>query len=343
MAVTIKDVAKRANVAASTVSRVVANSSKISPGTARRVREAITELDYNPNYHARSLVKNTTNTIGIVMPRSAQSTFQNPFFPEVIRGITSEIHDKDIGLYLSTGQTEDEIYNEVVKMVVESRVDGIILLYSQENDRIMPFLLEKNFPFVLIGRPSAHLDQISYVNNDNVKAGGMLTEYLLLLNHKKIGFIGGNENSMVTKDHLKGYTNALAKRAVPFREEYVVYREEIKEGGQEAAIELMSLSSPPTAIIAADDMMAFGVLRMIQDMNKKVPDDVSIVSFNNFMLSELSTPPLTTVDIHIFDLGARAAESLVHLMRSGNKDIQHTIVPHHLVKRSSCIVKDELK
>ncbi|WP_088103264.1 LacI family DNA-binding transcriptional regulator [Halalkalibacter urbisdiaboli] len=337
MNVTIKDVAKLANVAPSTVSRVIANSSKISEKTKERVRAAMQELGYHPNFNARSLANNTTKTLGIVMPNSAKVAFQNPFFPEVIRGITAKAHQENYGLYLSTGQTEEEILDEVMEMVYGHRVDGIILLYSRIGDKVMPFLLEKEFPFVLIGRPY-DIDEslVTYVNNDNYKATKTVTEYLLLLGHEKIGFIGGSLDFVLTLDHLQGYKDALEKANITVRDEFIVHQSEVKEGGQDAIIELMSLNQRPTALVVTDDIMSFGVLRMLDEMGVKVPEDLSLVSFNNVMISEFSSPPMTTVDIHIYDLGFRATELLISDVLHPEQAKRKEIISHKLIKRQTC-------
>ncbi|MFB4162796.1 LacI family DNA-binding transcriptional regulator [Alteribacillus sp. JSM 102045] len=337
MAVTIKDVAQKANVAASTVSRVIANSSRISTATKERVREAMEELGYHPNFHARSLANQSTKTIGIVMPSSAKVAFQNPFFPEVIRGISTKAYQKGYGLYLSTGQTEEERFEEIVQMVEGQRVDGIVLLYSRKNDLLMPYLQKKKFPFVLIGRPYDLPEQeVTHVNNDNFKAAKMVTEYLSLLGHRQIAFIGGNMEYVVTLDHMKGYKQALEQAGIKVDDSYIVYHDELEEGGQEAIIELMSLQDPPTALVVADDLMTFGVLRMLADTGVSIPDELSIVSFNNVMISELSSPPMTTVDIHIFELGSKAVDCLFEKMLEKDSEPKSVIVPHKLIKRQSC-------
>lgn len=336
MAVTIKDVAKLANVAPSTVSRVIANSPRISERTKEIVREAMKELGYHPNFNARSLANKSTNTIGIVMPNSANKTFQNPFFPEVIRGISSKAHQLEYGLYLSTGQTEAEIFEEVQHMVQGKRVDGIILLYSRVDDKVVDYLYKENFPFTVIGRPYDEKKRdITYVNNDNFKAAKTVTEYLLLLGHKNIAFIGGNLDFVVTVDHMEGYRKALSNAGMELLDDYVVFHEELQEGGQEAVIDLMSLTDPPTAMIVADDIMTFGVMRMLSEMEMKVPEDVSIISFNNVMISELSSPPMTTVDIHIYNLGFEACNLLIDQILHPETGSKQVLIPHKMIKRQT--------
>jgi DNA-binding LacI/PurR family transcriptional regulator len=336
MTITIKDVAKRANVAPSTVSRVIANNPNISMRTKEKVRSVMEELGYYPNVNARNLVNNRTNVIGVIMPSASYAPFQNPFFPEVLRGITAEANEKRYGLYLSTSQTEEAILDEVKDMVHSRRVDGLILLYSTIDDPVIDFLLEKSFPFVIVGQPAAQLrESVSFVNNDNVKAAKMMTEYLLLLKHKRIAFIGGRSDAFVTIDRKSGYCEALEAAGIELDESLMVYHDEIFEGGEKAVIELMSRKTPPSAMIVTDDLMALGVLRMLFSMNISVPDDMSVVSFNNVLMSKLSTPPLTTLDIRIFELGYKAAQMVRQRILDPETPPKGLIVDHHLIRRAT--------
>ncbi|SFE06289.1 LacI family DNA-binding transcriptional regulator [Fictibacillus sp. FJAT-27399] len=337
MTVTIKDVAKLANVAPSTVSRVIANNPRISEKTKLRVREAMEHLGYHPNFNARSLANRSTQAIGLVMPGSADKAFQNPFFPEVIRGISTIVHEKEYALYMSTGQTEDEIHDGVVRMVQGGRVDGIILLYSSVDDKVMNYLIEKKFPFTLIGKPFKNEDAITHIDNDNFKAAREMADYLISLGHDKIGFVGGSSHLVVTIDRLLGYEKSLRIHQIPYRDEYIIHEEFLKEGGQEAIRKLMALEEPPTALLVMDDLMAFGVLSTLSEMNISVPDDISVLSFNNVMLADFSTPALTSVDINIFKLGYEAAECLMDLIAKPDLKPRRVAVPYRLVERQSCM------
>lgn len=338
MAITIKDVAKKANVAPSTVSRVIANSPRISEKTKKRVRKIMDELGYHPNMNARSLANQTTQAIGLVMPSSANTSFQNPFFPEVIRGISSYAHMKDYSLYMSTGETEEEIFDGVVKMVQGKRVDGIIVLYSRIDDKVVMYLNEQQFPFVLIGKPNHTIENITYIDNDNYVAGREVTEYLLSLGHKRIAFIGGSPNLMVTKERLAGYKAALRLANIELPNEYVCYMELLREGGQLAVEHLMEYATAPTAIVVTDDIMALGVLSTLSEKGYSVPDKVSVVSFNNVIFAELAYPPLTSVDVKIYQLGYEAVKSLIEKVETPNLSPKSIIVPHKLVIRQTCKV-----
>ncbi|RLQ97224.1 LacI family DNA-binding transcriptional regulator [Falsibacillus albus] len=341
MAVTIKDVAKAANVAPSTVSRVIANHPRISERTKKKVREAMENLGYHPNFIARSLANQSTQVLGLVMPGSTEVFFQNPFFPTVLRGLSEGADEKQYALQLTTGKTEEEIYNGVVQMVQGGRVDGVVLLYSKVEDRLLMYLKERNFPFVMIGKPFKYVEEITHVDNDNFRATKEVAQYMLDLGHERIAFIGGDLNLVVTVERLLGYEKALRQAGIPLRDDYIIHEEFLREGGREAVNELMMLKEPPTALIVVDDLMALGVLNTLDEMNIRVPEDISIISFNNVLMTEMSKPPLTSVDINIFDLGFQAAKSLIQRIENPKEPIKRVIVPHEIVKRCSCSERNE--
>lgn len=336
MAVTIKDVAKLANVAPSTVSRVIANNSRISEATKKRVREAMKELGYHPNFNARSLANQSSQAIGVVMPSSGNKAFQNPFFPEVIRGISAKAHENKYALYMTTGTSEQEMYKGVVDMVQGRRVDGIVLLYSRVDDQIMSYLQDNHFPFVVIGKPFRNIEEITHIDNDNFKAAKEATEHLITRNHERIGFVGGNLDLVVTVDRLLGYEKAIRQAGLTYRDDFVVHEEFLEEGGREAINELMSLEEPPTGLVVTDDLMALGILNTLSEMGIHVPGNISIISFNNVMLAEVSTPSLTSVCINIFKLGYEAADCLIEKIKSPDAKPKRVTVPYRLVERNSC-------
>ncbi|WP_449619577.1 LacI family DNA-binding transcriptional regulator [Robertmurraya sp. Marseille-Q9965] len=336
MAVTIIDVAKEANVSPSTVSRVIADNPRISEETKRKVREVMERLGYYPNFQARNLASKSTQTIGVIMSNSTSLALQNPFFPEVIRGICTSAHASKYGIYFSTGGTEEEIYEEVVSMVQGRKVDGIILLYSKVDDRTMLYLKESNFPFVMVGRPHQYGDEITYIDNDNHKISQEVVDYLNELGHREIAFIGGNLEFVVSIDRLNGYKEALAMAGLPYSEEYFIRDETIKLKGMNAIHELMKLERPPTAIVAHDDSVAYEIIRYLEALSIQVPRDVSIVGFNNHRLSEYVKPPLTSVDISIFELGIESTNFLLEKIRDPEIAVKHHFVPTHLIERESC-------
>lgn len=334
MNVTIIDVAKKAGVSPSTVSRVISGHPRISAATARKVKEIMQELGYYPNVMAKSLVSKTTQTIGLLLPRSADQLFLNLFFSEVIRGVLSQSARSGYDLMMTTGSTEREEVEVVTRLVRGHRVDGIILLYSRDADPVIEFLSEQNFPFVLIGRSEDHPDILS-VDNNNVQAAYDVTAHLIARGHKRIGFVSGPPNLIVSRDRLEGYRQALMEFGLETRSEWIVEGEFLQESGYRAMSFFMSLPERPTALVVMDDTVAFGVLSGLNELGYKVPGDLSLVGFNNIPLAELASPPISSVDIGIYQLGYSASQALIRAIKGERAHQHRMIIPHRLIVRES--------
>lgn len=336
MAVTIKDVAKKAGVSPSTVSRVLSNHPRISAETSRKVKDIMDQLGYHPNIMAKSLVSKTTNSICIMLPKSAEELFSNFFFMELIRGIVTQASRLGYDVLISSGANEKEEVEGVSRLLNGRRVDGVILLYSRKDDPVIDFLHENGHPFVLIGRSEQYPDILS-VDNDNVKASYDATKHLISLGHERIGFVSGPPDLVVSKDRLKGYLDALHDSGLEMRPEWIVEGEFLQESGYRAMSFFMNLPDRPTAIVLIDDVVSFGVLRGLHELKYKVPEDLCLVSFNNIPLSELSTPPLSSIDIGIYNLGYTASQVLIQSIQNNNDKTyqKRQIIPHRLMIRES--------
>ncbi|WP_226581334.1 LacI family DNA-binding transcriptional regulator [Halobacillus litoralis] len=336
MSVTIKDVAKKANVAPSTVSRVLSDSPRISEKTKRKVRKVMDELGYHINYNGRVLVSQSTQTIGIVTKVSSDHSFENPFFSEMLRGISDACHENDYSIYLTTGNTEEAIYQEVVKMVQGKRVDGVIVLYSREGDKVVPYLRECEFPFVMLGKPVEKFGETMYVDNDNVQASKDITDYLITLGHERIGYIGGNSQYEVARDRLEGFRRAMKENGIEIKDELLKNIQTDKPDPEQVAEELLSLPDPPTALVFTDEYNASTVMRALAARGVKLPEEMSVVGFNNTMISRLSAPPLTTVDTQSIQLGHESARNLIELLKYPDTIKKSVIIPTVIVERESC-------
>ncbi|WP_202078228.1 LacI family DNA-binding transcriptional regulator [Caldalkalibacillus salinus] len=335
MPITIRDVAKHAGVAPSTVSRVIANSNRISQRTKEKVFQSMKELGYHPNYNARSLAVKNTKCLGIIMPRSTEEAFQNPFFPEVIRGISVCANEKGYALFLSTGGNEEQHREAVVDMVQGRRVDGVISLYTKVDDPLVEYLSDQDFPFVVVGQPYNDKLKISYVDNDNVQAAKEATEHLIKLGHRHIGFVGGSIDLLVTRNRLIGYRQALEEAGMAYDESLAIHESFLQEGGYKAMVELLRNDNPPTALLVIDDVMALGVISALSEIGISVPQQVSVVSMNDVPIAKVSSPPLTTVNIGIYDLGYQATKKLLKWVEEDEPDFTPTIVEHQLMVRHS--------
>ncbi|MBP2001564.1 DNA-binding LacI/PurR family transcriptional regulator [Paenibacillus shirakamiensis] len=339
MAVTIKDVAKKAGVSPSTVSRVLSNHPRISAQTSHKVKEIMEQLGYHPNIMAKSLVSKTTESICIILPKPAEELFSNLFFMELIRGIVTQANRSGFDVLISSGANEKEEVEAVARLLKGRRVDGAILLYSRKDDPVIEFLHQNDYPFVVIGR-SEDYDDVLSVDTDNVQASYDATKHLITMGHERIGFVSGPPNLTVSQDRLKGYQNALADANLEMRQEWIVEGEFVQDSGYRAMSFIMSLPNRPTALVVVDDMVSFGILRGLHELNFKVPDDVCLVSFNNITMAELSSPPISSIDIGIYQLGYTASQLLIQNIQNNGDTIYQTrqIIPHRLMIRESSML-----
>lgn len=336
VSVTIKDVAREANVAPSTVSRVISDSPRISERTKRKVRKVMEELGYHINYNGRVLVSQSTQTIGIVTKVSSDHSFENPFFSELLRGISDACHERDYSIYLTTGNTEETIFQDVVKMVQGKRVDGVIVLYSRKDDKVVPYLRECEFPFVVLGKPFDRPGETMFVDNDNVQSSKDITNYLINLGHERIGYIGGSSRYEVARDRMEGFRKAMTENGLEIHENLLKNIQAVKPDPDELVEEFMNVPEPPSGLVITDEYIASTVMRVLSTKGMKIPEQMSVVGFNNTIISRLASPPLTTVDTQSIQLGHESARNLIDLLKRPDMIRKSVIIPTIIIERESC-------
>ncbi|PZD95596.1 LacI family transcriptional regulator [Paenibacillus sambharensis] len=336
MSVTIVDIAKQAGVSPSTVSRVISGHPKISPATVRKVKSIMEELNYHPNIMAKSLVSKVTNTIGILLPRPAEELFLNLFFSEMIRGVVTQAARSSYDLLMATGTTEREEVEAITRLVRGRRIDGVILLYSRQADPVISFLKEEKFPFVLIGRNDEHPDILT-VDNNNVQAAFDVTRHLIAQGHTRVGFVSGPPTLTVSRDRLEGYKLAMQQENLSVNPEWIVEGDFLQESGYRAMSYIMNLPERPTALVVMDDLVAFGVLGGLTELGYKVPQDLCLAAFNNTPMSELTSPPISSVDIGIYQLGYTASQTLLRAVKGETVHQNRVLIPHRFFPRESSL------
>lgn len=336
MAVTIKDVAALAGVSPSTVSRTCKNNPSISEETKERVRKAMAELGYEPNFQASNLASQNSRTIGIILPASAKEVYENSFYLEAIQGISHYCNGRQYMTTIVTGQDEAEILNAVRSMSRSGKVDGFIILYSKKEDPVIDYLFNEGLLYILIGKATQYTNQTIYIDNDNLLAGREATEYLYQLGHRRIAYLGSDSSLMFSADRKAGYQLALASHQLPVRPEYCVEVKNVSENNEEAIRGLLMQKDRPTAILVSDDILAVSLERVCLENHLAIPEDLSIISFNNSLFARLTSPQLTSIDIEAGQLGSEAASQIINHIENPNLLATKIIVPHHLIERDSC-------
>lgn len=336
MAVTIKDVAALAGVSPSTVSRTCKNNPSISEETKERVRKAMAELGYEPNFQASNLASQNSRTIGIILPASAKEVYENSFYLEAIQGISHYCNGRQYMTTIVTGQNEAEILDAVRSMSRSGKVDGFIVLYSKKEDPVIDYLFNEGLLYILIGKATQYTNQTIYIDNDNLLAGREAAEYLYQLGHRRIAYLGSDSSLMFSADRKAGYQLALASHQLPVRPEYCVEVKNVSENNEEAIRGLLMQKDRPTAILVSDDILAVSLERVCLENHLAIPEDLSIISFNNSLFARLTSPQLTSIDIGAGQLGSEAASQIINHIENPNLLATKIIVPHHLIERDSC-------
>ncbi len=336
MTVTIKDVAALAGVSPSTVSRTCKNNPSISSETKEKVRKAMLELGYEPNFQASNLASQNSRTIGIILPASAREVYENSFYLEAVRGVSHYCNQKQYMTTIVTGQDEDEILQAVRSMSRSGKVDAFIVLYSRKDDPVIDYLFNEGLLYSLIGKATQYTNQSIYIDNDNLLAGQEATEYLYQLGHRRIAYLGADSNLIFSADRKSGYQLALAKHGLSMRPEYCVEVANVSQNNTEEISALLLQSEPPTAIVVSDDILAVSLERVCLQNKLSIPEDLSIISFNNSLFARLTSPQLTSIDINSCQLGIEAASQIINHIENPGLVATKIIVPHHLIERDSC-------
>lgn len=331
--ITIKDVAREAGVSPSTVSRVISKNPRISKLTTEKVLSHMKKLGYHPNAIARNLARNSSRTIGLIMPDGPGEALLNPFFPQALSGIikASTKYGYDI-LLSSTTETTD--IQTVEGLVSAAKVDGVLVMTSKIENKSIEYLRGIDFPFSVIGSPYDDVDDTNHVDNDNERASYELTTYLIDKGCKSIALITGGRFLTVTEQRIKGFRRALSEKGMDEESGRLFVGDFDEETGNKYAKEIIDSGDRFDAVIATDDVVAYGVVSEFIERGLSVPDDIMVAGFNNSLLSRQCAVPITSVEIHAGLLGAQAVDIIMENIRDGARQKKRT-VPYTIFKRKS--------
>lgn len=325
--VTINDVATHAGVSVATVSKVINNRYGVAAETFARVQAVIDELGYESSLVAQSLRSHRTNVIGILVADL------EPFSTELLKGAAEAIRGTgyELVIYSAGGQgrEHDGWERRYLSRISGTLTDGVIL--------VTPTVVDAPHAAPLVAvDPHTGPSSLPTVDSDNLKGATMATEYLIGLGHRRIGFLAGRPDLESARLRERGYRDALSAAGIPFDPELVRTGEYTSDPAGAAARQLLSLDPRPSAVFAANDMSAIETVRVAEAMGLSVPDDLSVVGFDNIPESALNSPPLTTVDQSIQRMGFEAVRLLVSLIKGESPQPQHVTLPTELVVRHSC-------
>lgn len=327
--VSITDVAREAGVSPMTVSRVVRDKEDVSPNTRAKVLAVVERLGYQPNGIARGLVTQRTGTLGLVVPDVA-----NPFFSDIALAVETEAYEDNYNVFLCNTSENPKREIDILQSLQEKRVDGIILCSSRLTDDELQGAVS-NFSSVVLTNRQLKDTSVSVVQVDYFKGGGEIAKYLLSQGHQKIGYLSGPSTSRGGQQRAAGFHAKLTELDFDFDPDWQMSCLPTITDGSRVATELLTRFPDLSAIFCYNDLIAIGTLQACAALNRRVPDDIAVVGFDDIPMAGLVTPSLTTCHVPRFQLGVRAANLLLTKLKNEQTIVEEIVMRPELVVRDS--------
>ena len=328
---TITDVAREARVSASTVSHVINETRYVSDEVKQRVHAAMEALNYQPNVIARSLRTRETLTVGVVV-----SDVTNPFFTSIVRAIEDEVLKQGYSIILCDTDEKPEREQAYLRLLMGRRVDGLIVAPSSGNADLLRSAIESGLPVVLLDRSIPGLTA-DVVLSDNESGAFDAVSYLIGMGHRRIGIIAGRLEVSTGADRMAGYVRAIRTHGIPADESLIEVAKFKRDIAYDKTMKMLNRAEPPTALFVCNNVMTAGTMAALKAAGKKVPEDISVIGFDDSEWAALMDPPLTDVAQPIVELGTRAAQTLMRRISRGRvKTPRAVVLKPELILRDSC-------
>lgn len=327
MKVTIHSVAQEAGVSTTTVSKVINHTGSISEQTRKKVLEAMKKLNYSPDAAAASLRGKRTKAFGLLVP-----DISNPFYAEVARSIEDRSHEFGYNIIMCNTDNDAEKEKSYLSLLTSQRIDGLVVASAFRSPALLEEMLDKGFPIVLIASEIPKLS-VNTVTVDDYKGGYLAASHLLSRGHNKIAIITENVRSNVAR--FAAFKEAMQEADLPIPDGFIVKTEASIQKGYESGKEILSMKERPTAIFACNDLLAAGVLQAAKELGLKIPQDLSVVGFDNTVLSTTTSPMLTTISQPVKLMGAKAVDLLIREMGEKKTYKERLLLPPELIIRQS--------
>ncbi len=326
---TIRDVARAAGVSVATVSRVLNDNVRVKSETRVRVKQAATQLDYTPNEAARSLITSRTHALGVLLP-----DLYGEFFSEVLRGV--DLRARRDGLHLLVSSSHADSADLVGALrAMRGRIEGLIVMAPDLDTASLVKAAGPGFPLVLLD-PGVRAVGVDSISIDNLGGAATAVTHLLDLGHRRIATIAGPTQNADARQRLDGWRKSLETRGITPDPAFVTRGDFTEPSGYAAVARVLALRPRPTAIFVANDYMAIGAMSALAQAGLRVPEDMAVVGFDDIAMARYLNPPLTSVNVDLLDLGARAVQRLIDGKNGVSSRRRHEVTPATLVIRRSC-------
>ncbi len=333
MPVTLKDIAERVGKSIPTVSRALGDFADISPETRREVQRVAREMGYEPSVTARNLQRRRTDSVSLILPSSRYLRLSDPFFGEFVTGVVEKTAEQEFNLNISTDASNAPL-ETYLKQIRSRRADGFIVVRTRRRDARIDLLREHDVPFVAFGRVDG-VNDFHLVDEDSTSGVLQIMSHLIGLGHRRLGCIGEPLELSKSYRRVEGFWQGLRDHDIDPEEGIFVEANFRQQSGERAADYLLGLERPPTAIVACNDLLALGAMNAARKRGLRIGHDVSITGFDDIMLAEYASPPLTTVHQPAMEMGRMVADMLLRLIKKKSVDQKQIIIEPQLVVRAS--------
>ncbi|MDL2324511.1 LacI family transcriptional regulator [Ruminococcaceae bacterium OttesenSCG-928-A16] len=336
MSSTIRDVAAFSGVSPSTVSRVINNKGVISQKTQQKIYEAMQKLDYHPNSLAQSFAKGKAGAVLMVMDASYTLEYANTYFLQTMFAMETVFQEHGYSLVISSSREEGE-NSGILQIVYSKRADGLILPPATVNAKLLDSLEKAKIPFVVLGQPELGHQPYSWVDIDNAMGASQAVDHLIEQGYSRIAMVAGDQKAVFMQKRLAGYYEALERHELEQHKNFVIEYSDDTDAYRAEIAHLLANKRAPDAFICGDNVMAFHTLQAVKASGRRIPQDIGILTFDNYPLAEYTEPPLTAVEVDTFLMGQHAARILMdQISKSGSGEVV-SLLPTSLNVRESTI------
>lgn len=334
MAITIKDVAREAGVSTATVSKVINGVPSISEATVAKINRIMKELNYHPNLRAQNFARKSTRTIVFITNLERNTAFLNPHMFEIMSGLQKALNKKNYTLSILTISIEEQL-DSIDQIIAQKSVDGMVIHVSVVTKDMSLRILKSGFPHIIIGCPNFE-SQLCWIDSNNYLSGEIAANHLIEQGYHNISFIGGLEKDMISTHRLQGAITALTDKKIRLNEAHIKRGESTIQEGYRMMEELLSMKQLPDSIICANNHIALGVFKSIKEHGLRIPQEIGVISFDDYPFSQITDPMMSVANIDVYDVGVQAGKMILNKIKKPNLQVQsYTTLPNLIVREST--------
>ena len=320
MSVSIKDVAKKAGVSISTVSKALNDKSSVSSSTIERIKQTAEEMGYVPNSRARVFATKETKQIVFIADIPKDTAFYNPHVFEIIMGLQHSVSKSGYSLIVESVEKKEAL-EYISSLYKKNMADALVVHASIITKRLESLIVKSNLPHLIIGQPD-YQSTLSWIDTDNTLSGAIAIRHLLKKDYYPVAFVGGKADDMISLHRFEGAERELKQNNLNFEDQYVLSSSSTIVSGMNAAKKILKMEKPPRSVLCANSVIAFGMMQELRNQKIKVPKDVAVMTFDRYPFSDFTEPRVTSVDMNMYEIGEEAGSILIKNLSHPNLRIQ---------------------